>query len=148
MEDGLSFERQKRLYFVRAIYTYICSFKYRNFHASEWVTEEVADVCLAKFIFNLAIMLFTSWTIALCGVFLCCYSTVLFLPRLNVVSGVAEKVLCTYTINYQKSVNFCAQAWHKGSQAFTGLFLHTPFRQLHTEKGEITLKHKLNLRTL
>ena len=53
--------------------------------------EEVAEVCLAEFIFNLAMMLFTSRIIALCAVFLCCKSTVLFLPRLNVVSGVAEK---------------------------------------------------------
>lgn len=53
--------------------------------------EEVAEVCLAEFIFNLAMMLFTSRIIALSAVFLCCKSTVLFLPRLNVVSGVAEK---------------------------------------------------------
>lgn len=60
----------------------------------------------------------------------------------------AENVLCSYIANYYKSVNFCAQAEHKGSQAVTGLFLHTPLWQFHTEKGEIIFKHKLNLRIL
>lgn len=56
MEDGLGSER----YFVRAIYSYICSYEYRNLHPLEWLVEEVVDVCLAAFIFNLAMMLFTS----------------------------------------------------------------------------------------
>lgn len=59
MEDGLSLENKKR-YFVRAIYTYICSSKYGKFHPLEWMIEEVVGVCFAKFIFNLAMILFTS----------------------------------------------------------------------------------------
>lgn len=66
--------------------------------------EKAAEASFEKLTFNLAMIFFTSQVAALCSVFIHFLRIVLLLSRLNVVAGVAGKVLLKTVKKMLKSV--------------------------------------------
>lgn len=144
MEDGLCFKMEKRLYFVSATYIYTCSYKYS--HPSDCMVEEVADVCLAKFIFNLALMLFTSWIIV--RGFLMVFEHCLVSSQFTCCIRTSWK--CFLSL-YSKLLAICQLLCVGTAQGQSGsywVFTSHSFSNWKLRKEKELLQHQLNLRIL
>lgn len=132
MEDGLSFERQKRLHFVRATYIYICSYEYRKVSRR----DSRCLSCKVRFWPGNDAFHFMN------------YCTVWGFLMLLEHCSISSQIKCCIRSDRKSVVYIHSKLSGVCDRALTRPSLHTPLWQFHTKKEEITFKHKLNLRTL